>query len=206
MSTIELGVAVRALALAVVATVAVTVGGEARAADAEGSYAVRGAGAHPCETFVSAAAGDEHRAALFIAWIEGYVSAVNRFQDDTFDSAPVLAGGQMGAIVLNVCRSSPQMRFETAVAAVLNTFASARVRRDSPVLDVDVAGRSVSIRRETLLRIQDRLREKGLYSMASDGLFGPGTQRALRAFQESEGLEVTQIPDTDTLIRLLIAR
>lgn len=47
--------------------------------------------------------------------------------------------------------------------------------------------------------MQKILSQKGHDAGPADGLMGPKTKRALRSFQESEGLAVTGQPDKDTL-------
>lgn len=55
------------------------------------------------------------------------------------------------------------------------------------------------ISREVIRRLQLRLRELGLYTGAVDGMLGPLTRIALRAFQNSAGFVADGYPDRDTL-------
>jgi hypothetical protein len=56
---------------------------------------------------------------------------------------------------------------------------------------------------DKVVRVQNALRSRGLYRGPMDGLIGPKTEAALRAFQRSAGLSENGRIDTATLERLL---
>ena len=60
-------------------------------------------------------------------------------------------------------------------------------------------------RREILKRVQTTLREEGLYTSGIDGMMGPGTQRALAAWQGKRGIGITGKLDTVTVGQFGIA-
>jgi hypothetical protein len=167
---------------------------------------VRGAGAQTCATYTTILEEQRPETSLFLAWIEGYITGHNRLAEDTFDILPLLSPGEVAVLVRNVCRNDPDLRIETALARLLNMFAPYRVRRASEIMTVTIGDKTVSIRGETLRQAQEKLHEKGHYRMAPDGIFGPGTQAALRRYQEAEGLQQTGVPDADTLVRLFFRR
>lgn len=51
-------------------------------------------------------------------------------------------------------------------------------------------------------RIQKALKDAGLYQGTADGIFGPGTEKAVKAFQAKCGLEADGIVGTDTWNKL----
>lgn len=57
--------------------------------------------------------------------------------------------------------------------------------------------------RPAVAALQVRLAEAGLHGGAINGLFGPSTARALRAYQERQGLERTGLPGLETVLALL---
>jgi Putative peptidoglycan binding domain len=56
--------------------------------------------------------------------------------------------------------------------------------------------------RADIRNIQQKLQQDGLYHGRIDGLEGPGTKQALRAYQQQNGLPVTGTPDQQTLASL----
>jgi peptidoglycan hydrolase-like protein with peptidoglycan-binding domain len=62
---------------------------------------------------------------------------------------------------------------------------------------------AVGVTGDQILQAQQQLRNLGLYRGPVDGIAGPGTQRALRQFQMSNGLAVTGILDPQTMIKLI---
>lgn len=51
--------------------------------------------------------------------------------------------------------------------------------------------------------MQQRLTEFGLYKGSIEGSFGPGTKKAIEAFQTQQQIPVTGIPDRQMLLRLM---
>jgi peptidoglycan hydrolase-like protein with peptidoglycan-binding domain len=57
--------------------------------------------------------------------------------------------------------------------------------------------------RDEIKQIQSNLGKDGLYRGNIDGIDGPGTHQALRAYQQKNGLRVTGTPDQQTVASLL---
>ena len=62
-----------------------------------------------------------------------------------------------------------------------------------------------ALSRTDVIALQTRLLERGYAAGAADGIFGSGTRRALRQFQEDAGLTADGFPDQETLRRLKLA-
>ena len=58
------------------------------------------------------------------------------------------------------------------------------------------------VSRSDIEQVQQKLQQEGLYHGKIDGLSGPGTQQALRAYQRQHGLPVTATLDPQTLSSL----
>lgn len=177
------------------------------AANADGRFAVRGDGADRCDAYQAAlAAKDSVKIDRYAAWLMGYVSASNRLIAKTFDTLPTLAGADMLGIVAIVCRSQPASTVETAAAQSLNAISSVRLLRDTPAVSVVSDGKSVQIRAEAIATLQANLAAKKLYSGPVDGAFSPQLAKAIKAFQTSERLPASGLPDVDTIIRAGLVR
>ena len=62
---------------------------------------------------------------------------------------------------------------------------------------------TLPLSRAEVVQLQEALATKGFSSGAADGLFGPATRSALRAYQRSAGLTADGFPDATLLQRLL---
>ncbi len=187
---------------------AVAVGGAtpALAADAQGSYSARGLGAQPCRPFITAIESNNAEVIRqYVAWIDGALSANNRLRPDTFDSSPFVAPGAFAGTVLNACRRQPDGLFDSAVNTAIGALVPIRVQRSSPVVEMQVGEVGTSLRQETLMAVQTRLRELRLMTAAATGNFGEQTREALVAFQAQRNLPQTGLPDPDTIVTLLLA-
>lgn len=181
----------------------------ALAADAGGLFAVRGIGGQGCETWIAITeVPDEAERRTNIltlqAWLGGYISAMNRQADETYDAVPFLDMVNVLAIVLNECRARPGDLAETTAARVVQAFSSVRVTAESPVVVVPDAGTEKPYRQATLALIQQRLVDKGFLEGTPDGVIGPGTTEAIRAYQADAGLPETGELSVDTVFQILL--
>jgi len=177
--------------------------GVAQADDGNGNYILRGVGAQSCKSFVEAEQTSPEAVSPYVNWMEGYISGLNRFQHETFDAAPVIASSNVGALVRNLCSVEPDIRFETAIARLMAFFKPYRIQNQSQLIEMTVGDASAAVRQETLRWMQEKLTEKGLFSGDINGLFGSDTRSALSAYQQAQGLNVTGVPDTRTIMRFI---
>lgn len=177
------------------------------AADAQGNFALRGAGAVACAQAVQRIEARGPEVAQFVAWADGALSQANRLERDTFDLMPFDGpAGLLTVLALNVCRANPQLNFGSAVIQAIEAMKPLRVRQSAQPVTITVGEASVSLRSETIRLVQTRLRELNLLSAPADGRWGPTSRAAIKRFQESRNLRPTEIPDPDTVIQLLLRR
>ena len=175
-----------------------------RAADAQGDYAVRGVGAMNCARVVEAATRNSQELPMILAWMDGHITAANRAGAETFDLVPFSTPGPMAAVVVNICRRNPTLLLDGAVRAGLQQLERLKVGRNSPFVEMTVGNNRVSLRQETLAAIQRKLTTLNLYRGEADGRFGTQTRAAIKSFQQSRQMQVTELPDPDTVVALLL--
>ncbi|MCC6946904.1 MAG: peptidoglycan-binding protein [Bradyrhizobiaceae bacterium] len=190
-------VSITALALA-------TSAGDLRAADAQGQFALRGFGAETCRAASQKLKGNTAASANALAWLLGYTTAFNRREPDTFDVSPLAETTAILRMVAGVCAKNPDALVETVTYDVLRSLAAARVKGNSPMAQVKSGKASAEVRRETLARMQEQLIKLGHLEGTADGNYGPRTETALKAFQRQQGLAQTGVPDSVTIVRLLV--
>lgn len=177
----------------------------AMAADLDGNYALRGVGSATCANYTTALANDPALAQTFVGWMAGYITARSRVADETFDVLPLISGADVAGLMRVICLQNADTSFESAIDSAIALFEPARITTDSPLLELNHAGRTVAVRQSTLEQVQEALATRGFYSSTVDGAYGPGTQVAISAFQASSNLQDTGLPDADTIVALLLA-
>ena len=175
----------------------------AGAADSEGRFAVKGAGATTCADY--AAAFDERGDRLYAygGWLEGYLTAANQTLEDTFDLTSWETPQTLAVLLVNHCRRNPEVSFLDATRLMFQALHDARIKSSSELVVVRDGERGMRMYRETLQRVQTRLAENGLYKGAVDGTYNEATRAAMRTFQQQSGLEENGMPDQATLMQLL---
>ena len=185
------------------ALLALALAAPSQAADEQGAFAVRGPGALPCRAFVEARQGKDG-GRDFLLWADGYVSALNLSARNTFDLLPWGNEAYLAVLLEAHCKRYPDQPFHVAVNKLLEGLKDWRLRQRSPQIEAQRGGAKVLVYAETLRRVQQRLKEKGLYPGAVDGRFGEATAEAIARYQRQQGLPPTGLPDYATLHRLFL--
>lgn len=194
------------LAAALACSAALAWSPPARAAAADGQSAVRGIGGEDCAAFVSAVADRKQGAFVFAGWLDGYISAVNRLNPETFDSMPWQSTNTLMALINNHCTANPQDMLFSVVRGLMDFYAAQHMAAASPRVDAAAGEKSITVYREIMRRAQEALAKAGVYSGTADGLYGPKTRAAFEAFQEQAGLAKSGLPDQETLFRLFVRK
>lgn len=176
----------------------------ASAQDDTRQFAVEGSGMMTCERFINARADttspDYQR---MIGFIEGYLSAANLYEPDTFDLTPWHNAAALDLIVENHCAQYPEDRLVGVTQRMVGGLRPFRVARFSRMLEVGDGQNRAFVYEAILRRAQAALQLRGLYSGPEDGTFTPALRDAFRDFQRSVGLNETGVPDPATLWKLL---
>lgn len=189
--------------LAVVSIVSVLSAASALAEDSSGKFAIKGAGVLPCQVFVAERAKRSDVYRLAAGWVEGYVSAYNRFTADTFDIASFESSELLLSVMHKHCEGHPQDRLHAVLHSMLTALHPDRLSVESERMHIKDGERTTMLYRETIRRMQAELSRRGLYAGVADGRFTDETRSALAAFQTELKLEATGFPDQLTLWRLL---
>lgn len=181
----------------------IAVTGSPAMAAADGVYALRGAGQLSCRQYLEAYEEQGRVLYMTAGWIDGYVTALNREEEDVFEHLPWQETGLVLDLLRNHCTGNPQDGLANAVQLFLDATAATRLSEQSELIEVPVPeGGVIEIYRETMVRVQRTLADLGHYSAAVDGSYGPGTAGAIRAFQAEHNIPESGLPDQRTLLVL----
>lgn len=175
----------------------------ARAADPNGDFAVVGPGARSCAEFRGLVDSSSRDSLLFVAWFQGYLSRTNLQTDNTYSVLPTVDANASATLLYRVCTNNPEASVERAADTLVTLFQPLAVTSMSEIVRIKEGERTLEIWQDTLLKIQQLLKDRGLYSGTVDGLYGPGTRDALVAFQKERKIGETGVPDLDTLAAVL---
>lgn len=175
----------------------------AHASDPKGNYIVRGIGARPCSDYMAAVSKSAQDVLPYMSWMEGYLTGINRMQPQTFDVSPVTEAAIVGQMVRNYCTTQTTLRFETAVAQLMNFFAPYKVSEQSQLVEVTVGDARAALRQSTLKWMQEKMKAQGMFTGNPDGLYGASTKEALLKFQKAAKIPETGVPDARTLVAFI---
>lgn len=97
----------------------------AQAADAQGDYGMVGAGALTCRAYMLGSTTDR---TFTETWWAGYMSAMNRVTDDTYDLMGDYDADQINVLLDDYCRDNPADLFGIAVHQVMEAIFPERTR------------------------------------------------------------------------------
>lgn len=171
---------------------------------AESSFAVEGAGRLDCTAFIGAR--EDKSSAEYqrmIGFVEGYLSAANRYEPNTFDLTPWHNALAFDIILKSHCTDHKEDTLISVVQRMVTGLRPVRVAQFSPMVEVGDDSHRAFVYETILRRSQAALKTRGLYRGDEDGKFSPEMRDALIAFQRQSSLTATGVPDPATLWTLL---
>tara|TARA_R110002012_G_scaffold259737_2_gene441348 strand:- start:156 stop:755 length:600 start_codon:yes stop_codon:yes gene_type:complete len=193
----------KAIALAMILSTQV---GIASAADKDGKFAVKGAGKRLCSNFLSAAAQKSTDYYLYGGWLEGYISAYNRFQPENYDVTPWQTTELLLALLQQDCENNQERHFLTVTNSLLKALFPIRLPAESALVAIDVSDAKSYFYVEILKRAKQRLIKMGYLQDLGSSDFDQGTLDAFKHFQRDRGLAETGVPDQNTLMNLFLKK
>jgi hypothetical protein len=176
--------------------------GTAQAADQNGEFALKGAGFLPCQVYVQERENKSSVYYMIGGWLEGYLSAHNRYADQTYDVTSFETLELLLGVIQNHCQSNPNDRLYSVLNSIIIQLQADRVMMESPKVAIAEGERQTQLYRETIRRMQERLATLGLFKDNVDGRYTDATRSALIAFQSDIEFETSGFPDQATLWRL----
>jgi hypothetical protein len=170
---------------------------------AQGIFAVEESGRMPCPAFVAARAAKNASYERALGFIEGYLSAANRYEPNTFDLAPWQNAQAFGMILDAHCKQQASDTLGMATQRLVGALQPLRLAEPSKLIEVGDGQRKVILYEMILKRAQSALARKGLYRGTATGLYDQPTRAAFTTFQKSVSLDQTGLPDPATLWMLL---
>ena len=177
----------------------------AMAADENDRFAIRGAGLASCVQFLEARETGSEQYFQFGGWMNGYLTALNRLEEETFDLVPWQSPDFLATALANYCVQNREQSFHNAVFLMAERLKEQRLESRSETVSIASGGDGQPIRlyQAVIERAIGALGELGFpVSPSGDDFNEEGFRQALTAFQETEGLPMTGLPDQASLLRL----
>lgn len=179
-------------------------GSSLSAASHDGRFAVEEAGRPTCSFYLQARNAKSPRYGILIAFVEGYLTAANRYEADTFDLTPWHTTAALSIIIDDYCTHHPSDELAVVAQKLTIAFKDQRLKEFSPMVEIRNGKAATAIYKTTLEQIQAALTRRGLYSGPATGEDSPQLRTALVAFQTSKHLAPSGIPDAATAWNLLV--
>jgi len=173
------------------------------AADDKSLFAMKGAGFLPCNIYVNERETKSDIYFMIGGWLEGFISAHNKYTDDTYDVTSFESLELLLNVIENHCKSNPKDTLYSVINSIILQLNPDRLRSESPRIKIEEGKRKTLLYRETIRRIQKELTRLGLFKDEIDGRYTDATRSAIIAFQSDLDFEMTGFPDQTTLWRLL---
>lgn len=197
-----MGPSIRGIIAATAFGCSILTSGISYAASNDGKFSVRGIGSQSCKTFTTGLSGQNGSEVALRAtiWIAGWLSHANRVAENTYDVHPLAETRAVAEVVRRVCLQNPETMIETILESTTKSVANGAQTHFSDLVDITAGAEKVTIRKETLKSLQERLISMNFLAQGSaDAVYGPATREAIQTFQSSKKITITGIPDTLTL-------
>ncbi len=165
------------------------------------SGAIEGPGTQPCSKLVEVRRNDTGAYMAFGAWVSGFLSAANVYEDETYDLTPWQPLEVSLAQVVKYCEANPQQSVINGVSAYITYLRENRIKEQSDLVDARNGDQVIRLYAEMIARIRTELR-KGGYLEAEGTGFDDAVVAALARFQRDKGLSRTGLPDLRTMLKM----
>ncbi|MBB4210105.1 putative peptidoglycan binding protein [Rhodothalassium salexigens DSM 2132] len=172
--------------------------------DADGRFAVKGAGNMACSEFQETLGEKSVQFGVYAGWVAGYVTGLNQAETETYD---LMGWHSVTSLLLAVdayCSRVEDRPFHQAVGQVVALMGNDRLTAFSPSVTLGEGGEAVSVYAETVRRIKQKLKQRGFYDGAVNTEYDAATSEAIKAVQEQAQLRPTGLPDQPTLTALFL--
>ena len=115
------------------------------AADNDARFAMKGAGFLPCQSFSKAREDRSNPYYMIGGWVEGYISAHNRYARDTYDILSFESLELLMSVIQNHCRSNPKDRLHGVLNGLLVSLMPDRLRAESPRVQITDGERQTAL-------------------------------------------------------------
>lgn len=167
-------------------------------------FAVEGAGRVSCKQFTALYKDQKSTDYQHVmGFVEGYLTAANRYEPNTFDLTPWHNAVALGLILEKHCGAHPDETLVSTLQRMVTSFRPIRVASFSKLVEVGDDKKRTIVYDAVLKRSQAALRNKGLYQGPEDGIYTPTLREAFKKFQQQKSLPASGLPDPATLWTLL---
>lgn len=175
----------------------------AKAETKDHEFALEESGRASCAVYSRARSGNPQATARYIGFIEGYLTAANRYEPNTFDLTPWHTPEAFALILDQHCAKYPDQPLAMVAQQIVVAMMPYRLADKSELIEIGEGTRQLSVYQRILWRAQDELARRGLYHGKLDGADSPEFRSALTQFQQLARLDPSGLPDVATLWVLL---
>ena len=175
----------------------------AQAETRDHQFAVEDAGRATCAAYTKARGGNPEAASRYLGFIEGYLTAANRYEPNTFDLTPWHSTEAFALILDQHCAKRPDDGLALVAQQIVVAMMPLRLADKSDLVVVGEGDHRAVVYERILWRAQNELMRRGLYRGQVNGQYSPEFKSALTRFQQSARLDPNGLPDIPTLWVLL---
>jgi hypothetical protein len=176
---------------------------DARAETKDHQFALEESGRATCAMYTHAREGSPQATARYIGFIEGYLTAANRYEPNTFDLTPWHTPEAFALILDEHCAKNPTEALAMVAQQIVVAMMPLRLADKSDLVAIGEGSQQTIVYQRIIWRAQDELTRRGLYRGKRDGADSPEFRTALTHFQQLARLDPSGLPDTATLWVLL---
>lgn len=173
--------------------------GSSQAADANKKYKIEGVGVLSCAQYLEARKKQSPMYFRLGGWLNGYMTAVNRYLPETYALASWQTTDLLLASVAAKCKENDKLRFHNVTQLLVGFLYAGRLQENSPSLLLKRGKVKAVVYKSVLEQVQQRLADGGFYGGEITGEFTKEVGEALLSYQGSKGLAATGLPDQRTL-------
>jgi hypothetical protein len=157
-----------------------------QAADGNNQYKIEGVGVLTCKQYLDAR---EKQSPIYFrmgGWLNGYLTATQRFLPETYALAAWQTTDLLLASVAAKCKEDDKLQFHNVAQLLVGFLHANRLQTSSQIIVVTRGDKKQSIFKSVLIQVQGLLSKEGFYSGDANGNFSKETAEGLVAYQSAK--------------------
>lgn len=165
-------------------------------------FVIKGAGTQKCSLYVGFIDKKSVKVNLFAGWLEGYLTAVNEYNENIYDITSFQSIRLIMKLVYAHCQSHSESSFYVVTKKLVQSFLPLSLNSKSELVVLAYNNKKIFSYVSILKKAKEKLKLLGYRVSSNEKILTKGDIKSIIKFQGENYIAMTGLPDEATLMKL----